>query len=93
MCKAFINAGAGNAAATLKKASWVNKHDGGPHEANFLKLDCSNLKSTFGWSPVWNVETTMEKIVEWSVAYLTGGDVGAVMDKQIGEFLGKKLYL
>ncbi|PHU39780.1 CDP-glucose 4,6-dehydratase [Pseudobutyrivibrio ruminis] len=80
-------AGAGNAAATLNKASWVNKHDGGPHEANFLKLDCSKLKSTFGWSPVWNVETTMEKIVEWSVAYLTGGDVGEVMDKQIGEFL------
>ena len=80
-------AGTGNAAATLKKASWVNKHDGGPHEANFLKLDCSKLKSTFGWSPVWNVETTMEKIVEWSVAYLTGGDVGEVMDKQIGEFL------
>lgn len=80
-------AGAGNAAATLNKASWVNKHDGGPHEANFLKLDCSKLKTTFGWSPVWNVETTMEKIVEWSVAYLAGGDVGAVMDKQIGEFL------
>ncbi|WP_405376671.1 CDP-glucose 4,6-dehydratase [Pseudobutyrivibrio sp.] len=80
-------AGAGIAAATLNKASWVNKHDGGPHEANFLKLDCSKLKSTFGWSPVWNVETTMEKIVEWSVAYLTGGDVGEVMDKQIGEFL------
>ena len=80
-------AGAGNAAATLNKASWVNKHDGGPHEANFLKLDCSKLKTTFGWSPVWNVETTMEKIVEWSVAYLTGGDVGEVMDKQIGEFI------
>ena len=27
---------------------WVNKYDSGPHEANFLKLDCSNLKSTFG---------------------------------------------
>ena len=28
---------------------WVNKYDGGPHEANFLKLDCSKLKTTFGW--------------------------------------------
>ena len=72
----------------LGKASWVNKHDGGPHEANFLKLDCSKLKTTFGWKPSWNVETTMEKIVEWSVAYLTGEDVGEVMDRQIGEFLG-----
>ena len=25
---------------------WVNKYDGGPHEANFLKLDCSKLKKT-----------------------------------------------
>lgn len=73
--------------AGLHEAAWVNKHDGGPHEANFLKLDCSKLKTTFGWKPVWNVETTMEKIVEWSVAYLKGEDVGAVMDRQIGEFL------
>ncbi len=71
----------------LNKASWVNKHDGGPHEANFLKLDCSKLKVTFGWKPAWNVTTTMEKIVEWSVAYLQGQDVGAVMDRQIEEFL------
>ena len=77
------------AAGSLNKASWINKHDGGPHEANFLKLDCSKLKTTFGWSPVWNVETTMEKIVEWSVAYLNGEDVAAVMDKQIEEFAGK----
>ena len=83
---AGASAGA-SVSSALNKASWVNKHDGGPHEANFLKLDCSKLKTTFGWSPVWNVETTMEKIVEWSVAYLTGGNVGEVMDKQIGEFL------
>lgn len=73
----------------LNKASWINKHDGGPHEANFLKLDCSKLKTTFGWQPVWNVETTMEKIVEWSVAYLKGEDVSAVMDRQIAEFQNK----
>ena len=28
---------------------WVNQYDGGPHEANFLKLDWSKLKTTFGW--------------------------------------------
>lgn len=70
----------------LNKASWINRHDGGPHEANFLKLDCSKLKNTFGWMPVWNVETTMEKIIEWSIAYLQGEDVSAVMDRQIAEF-------
>ena len=66
----------------------INKHDGGPHEANFLKLDCSLLKNTFNWKPRWNVETTMEKIVEWSAAYLKQEDVVAVMNRQIEEFLG-----
>ncbi len=72
---------------TGKNVTWKNEYDGGPHEANFLKLDCSKLKNTFGWKPRWNVETTMEKIVEWSVIYLNGGDVAACMERQIEEFL------
>ena len=33
---------------------WVNQYDGGPHEANFLKLDCSRIKSVFGMaSQIW----------------------------------------
>jgi CDP-glucose 4,6-dehydratase len=66
---------------------WVNKCDGGPHEANFLKLDCSKLKATFGWTPRWNLEEAMEKIVEWGKIWIEGGDVRACMDKQITEFL------
>ncbi len=69
------------------RASWKNISDGGPHEANFLKLDCSKLKKTFGWHPVWNVETAMEKIVEWSKVYLENGDINLCTDKQIEEFL------
>ena len=34
---------------------WIDKYDGGPHEANFLKLDCSKLKKTFGWQPHWDL--------------------------------------
>lgn len=65
---------------------WINKYDGGPHEANFLKLDCSKLKKTFGCSPRWNVNTTMDKIVEWYGCYLNGGDVAECMERQIQEF-------
>lgn len=75
--------------ATGDSVKWVDKYDGGPHEANFLKLDCSKLKNTFGWNPRWNVETTMEKIVEWSTQYLAGGNVAKCMEKQIEEFLSK----
>lgn len=66
---------------------WLNRHDGGPHEATFLKLDCTKLKTTFGWHPRWNLDKAIEKVVEWSKCWIEGGDVSACMDKQIEEFL------
>lgn len=66
---------------------WINCYDGGPHEASFLKLDCSKLKSTFGWKPRWNLETAIEKVVEWTKVWINGKDVNEIMKKQIGEFL------
>lgn len=66
---------------------WINQHDGGPHEANFLKLDCSKIKRTFGWKPRWNVETAMEKIVEWTGVYFRKEDVPGCMERQINNFL------
>ncbi len=66
---------------------WINRCDGSLHEANFLKLDCSKLKSTFGWKPRWNLEKAIEKTVEWSRIWIDGGDVRACMDRQIAEFL------
>ena len=68
------------------EATWVNKYMGGPHEANFLKLDCSKLKATFGWTPRWGVETAIEKVVEWTKVYFAKEDIAKCMDKQIEEF-------
>ncbi len=67
---------------------WINQYDGGPHEANYLKLDCSKLKTTFGWKPHWNLETAMEKVVEWSKIWIAGESVRPIMDRQIEEYLG-----
>ena len=66
---------------------WKNHHSAEPHEANYLKLDCSKIKKTFGWKPVWNVDRAMDKIIEWNNAYLKGENVAIVMDRQINEFL------
>lgn len=66
---------------------WINKHDGGPHEANFLKLDSTKLKNTFLWKPRWNLETAVEKTVEWAKVWANGEDVSKCMDKQIKEFI------
>lgn len=67
--------------------NWISKYDGGPHEANFLKLDCSKLKMVFGWKPHWNLEKAIEMVVEWSKCWLSGEDVRLIMDRQIKEFL------
>ena len=66
---------------------WVDKSDRGPHEANFLKLDCSKLKKAFGWQPKWNLDIAVKKTVEWTKCWQSGGDIRACMDKQIDEYL------
>ena len=68
-------------------ASWkdVSEADA-PHEANFLRLDTTKVKTVFGWQPRWSVEEAVEKIVEWTKVYFDGGDISAIMDKQINEF-------
>ena len=74
---------------TGSSLKWVNRHDGGPHEAGFLKLDCSKIKSTLGWHPVWHIQDAMRKIAEWTDAYLKGGEVSSVIGKQIEEYLSQ----
>jgi CDP-glucose 4,6-dehydratase len=67
--------------------TWKNKSVGGPHEANFLRLDCSKLKATFDWRPRWNIVDAIDKTVDWTKVYLAKGDIPSIMDKQIEEFL------
>lgn len=67
--------------------SWKNVHDGGPHEASFLKLDCSRIKSVIGWKPKWDIKTSVEKTVEWAKVYRDRGDIRSCMEAQIREFM------
>lgn len=64
--------------------AWINQSEANaPHEANFLKLDCSKLKAAFGWQPCWHISQAIEKTVEWTRVWLKGGDIPAEMDRQI----------
>ena len=70
-------------------ARWENQAEAGaPHEANFLKLDCSKIKSVFGWKPRWHIRECMEKTCAFSKVWLSGGDIPAEMDREINEFFG-----
>ncbi|KAF0226223.1 MAG: rfbG [Erysipelotrichaceae bacterium] len=58
----------------------------GPHEANFLKLDSSLVKSVFNWQPKWDVKTAVEKTIDWMIAYNNKEDINCFMKNQINEF-------
>lgn len=57
-----------------------------PHEAGYLKLDCSKAKAELGWEPRWNIDKALGSIVAWNKVYLTGQDVRKITEKQIDEF-------
>lgn len=68
--------------------SWENRAEANaPHEANFLKLDCTRLKTVFGWQPRWHIQEAIGRTVEWTRAWLNREDLPAVMDRQIRAFL------
>ncbi len=66
---------------------WKIQSDDGPHEANFLKLDSSKIKSRLGWRPVWDIGRALLATVEWTKAFLDGRDVAQIMDQQIEEYI------
>lgn len=72
-------------------AKWINKHDGGPHEAAFLKLDNTKIKNTFGWTPRWHIDDCMNKIVTFTKIYFENiDDIPFEMDREINEFFEVK---
>ncbi|MEG1619852.1 MAG: CDP-glucose 4,6-dehydratase [Eubacterium sp.] len=73
-----------------KNQRWEDRFTGGPHEANFLKLDCSHIKTVLGWQPRWNVETAIEKTVEWTKCYQEKEDIRQIMKVQIDAFIANK---
>jgi len=66
---------------------WIDKYDGGPHEANFLKLDCSKIKQTFGWKASWHIDEAIRRVVNWTQVYLSHGDISKEMAKEILDFM------
>ena len=66
-------------------AKWEScKTNEGPHEARFLKLDCSKFKSVFGWKPCWHIDKAIEETVLFYQEMLQGNDI---VLQQIDEFM------
>ncbi len=67
-------------------ASWELDPNPQPHEANYLKLDCSKAIARLTWCPCWDLEQTLDKIVAWHKAHLGGADMRALTLAQLDEY-------
>lgn len=72
-------------------ANWIISQDNHPHEANYLKLDCSKAKARLGWQPRWSLEEALERIVTWHQAWLLKKDMKTLCIKEINEYRDHKL--
>lgn len=77
--KSLCNKWKGNAAYTVDKG----RH---PHEARYLKLDCSKAKNELGWQPRWNLERAIDSVIAWTIAYKEKNNLSKVCLKQIEEY-------
>jgi len=68
-----------------KGVTWSVREDNGPHEANFLKLDCSLSKKALGWKPVWDIACAIDKTVEFAKCNSDSGRINC-MNQQIMEY-------
>ncbi|MDD5760891.1 MAG: CDP-glucose 4,6-dehydratase [bacterium] len=57
-----------------------------PHEAHFLKLDHSKARARLGWTPRWDLEQAIARVVEWTVAYRAGKAMQEFCLRQIHEY-------
>lgn len=70
-----------------ESAEWFLSEGEHPHEAHYLKLDCSKAKMRLNWQPVWDLSTTLNKIVNWQKAWINKEDMKQYTINEIKEYM------
>ena len=69
-----------------KGATWELDKNNNPHEAGFLKLDCSKASNHLNWHPKWQLEATLEMIINWHQKYMLGKNIQELCLLEIAKF-------
>ncbi len=77
--------------------NWEVDKNPQPHEARFLRLDCTKARTRLNWQPRWNLETALQKSAEWYGTYLEVGQSGStaslrsLTQKQIKDYTAARI--
>lgn len=66
-----------------KAPGWLEDETTNPYEANSLKLDISKARENLGWEPIWNLEQSLEKVIEWHKHWLARKDIQNICEQHI----------
>ena len=69
------------------QSGFVLDQSSSPHEANYLKLDCSKAKSRLKWRPKWTIEHALQLIIEWTLAVRNGESAREITEKQLEQYV------
>ena len=76
-----------------ENVSWETRaQSSAPHEAGFLKLDCSKIRQKLGWRPGWHVEECIRQTCRFYRLWVRGEDITWEMDREIAEYFGSREY-
>lgn len=73
------------------EANWFLSEGEHPHEAHYLKLDCSKAKMRLNWQPVWDLETTLSKISKWHKEWLAKANMREHTLTEIKEYMTARI--
>lgn len=69
-----------------RDAKWELDKNNNPHEAGFLKLDCSKASKELHWKPKWSLDHTLNLIVNWHQDWKSGKNMKDVCLKEIASY-------
>ncbi|MCE3265119.1 MAG: CDP-glucose 4,6-dehydratase [Pseudoduganella sp.] len=73
-------------------AAWALDAAPQPHEATYLKLDCSKARTRLDWQPRWPLARTLDEIVAWHKAHARGDDMRSVTLAQIATYQQTEIH-
>jgi CDP-glucose 4,6-dehydratase len=71
-------------------AEWFLSEGNPPHEAHYLKLDCSKARVKLSWQPVWDLNTTLKKITKWHKEWLRKNNMRLHTLAEIKEYMNDR---